>query len=90
MATSELIDALERKLETCEAALTEFSAVDAQLREQKLNPRVSDMIRVNRDTINSIERSMDLMRERLRAARAIAAEEQAAAARVGASARERR
>lgn len=64
------IDALERHLDKCEAALTEFSAVDAQLRDQALTARVAEMIRVNRDTIGAIERSMELMRERLAAAKA--------------------
>lgn len=72
MADHDAIDALERHLDKCEAALTEFSAVDAQLREQKLTPRVAEMIRVNRDTIAAMERSMELLRERLAAARAVA------------------
>lgn len=74
------IDALERHLDKCEAALTEFSAVDAQLRDQTLTPRVAEMIRVNRDTIGAIERSMELMRERLAAARAAASAKATASA----------
>ena len=72
MADHDAIDALERQLDKCDAALTEFSAIDAQLRDQKLTPRVAEMIRVNRETIGAMERSMELMRERLAAARAIA------------------
>jgi hypothetical protein len=70
MPDREAIEKLERQLAKCEEAVTEFSAVDAQLRDQKLNPRVADMIRVNRETIGAMERSMDLIRERLSAARA--------------------
>lgn len=69
MADYDAIETLERQLAKCEAAITEFSAIDAQLREQRLNPRVADMIRVNRDTINTMERSMALMRLRLLTAR---------------------
>jgi hypothetical protein len=69
MADYDAIETLERQLAKCEAAITEFSAIDAQLREQRLNPRVADMIRVNRDTINTMERSMALMRLRLVTAR---------------------
>jgi len=72
MADHDAIDTLERHLEKCEAALTEFSAIDAQLRDQPLTPQVGDMIRINRDTIASMERSMALIRLRLATARALA------------------
>jgi len=72
MADHDAIDTLERHLDKCEAALTEFSAIDAQLRDQRLTPQVAEMIRVNRNTIASMERSMALIRQRLAAARAIA------------------
>ena len=71
MADHDAIDTLERHLVKCEAALTEFSAIDAQLRDQRLTPHVADMIRVNRDTSASMERSMELIRLRLAAARAL-------------------
>lgn len=80
MADHDAIDALVRHLDKCEAALTEFSAIDAQLRDQRLTPHVAEMIRVNRDTIVAMERSMQLIRQRLVAARAIAEAKAAAAA----------
>ena len=73
MADHDAIDALERQLDKCEAAVTEFHAIDAQLRDQRLTPHVADMITVNRGTIAAIERSMEVMRQRLTAARAAAA-----------------
>jgi hypothetical protein len=64
-----VIQALERQLAKYDAALAEFMAIDMQLRSQEISARASDMIRINRETINSMTRSAELVRERLGAAR---------------------
>jgi hypothetical protein len=66
MPETDIVAALNQQLAKYDAAVTEFSAIDAQLRMQERNPRVADMLRLNRETINAIERSAELVRERLK------------------------
>jgi hypothetical protein len=68
MPESDLVTALNHQLAKYDAAIAEFSAVEAQLQLQPRTPRVVDMLRINRETINAIERSAELVRERLAAA----------------------
>jgi hypothetical protein len=70
MPDSDLVATLNQQLAKYDAAIAEFSAIDSQLRLQARNARVADMLRLNRETINAIERSAELIRERLRSATA--------------------
>lgn len=69
MAETDLIKALNHQLAKYEAAVAEFTAIDAQLQAQERTARVADMIRINRETINAMERGASLIRERLKSAR---------------------
>lgn len=66
MQQAELRQSLNLQLAKYEAAIAEFTAIDAQLQLQEKTARTADMIRINRETINAMERSAELVRERLR------------------------
>ncbi len=65
MTDTDLVTSLKLQLAKYDAAIAEFNAVDAQLRMQAKDARVSDMLRVNREAINSMERSAELVKVRL-------------------------
>jgi hypothetical protein len=68
MADSDLVHSLQNQLHKYESAIAEFTAVDSQLKLNPLTARVADMIRINRETINSMERSAELVRQRIKLA----------------------
>jgi hypothetical protein len=63
------IPTLQLQLAKYQAAITEFLAIDAELQQQPVTPRVMDMRRINRETINAMERSIELVHERIASAR---------------------
>ena len=67
--TSEDLLALQKQLTKYESAITEFRAVEAELQCAPVTARTADMMRINRETINAMERSIELVQERLRGAR---------------------
>lgn len=67
MADNDLRKALQLQLNRYEAAVAEFHAIEAQLKQQPISARVSDLIRINRETINAMARSAEMVKERLAA-----------------------
>jgi hypothetical protein len=65
MPDADLVATLSQQLAKYEAAVEEFRVVEAQLQAQRLTARLADMLRLNRETINAMERSAELLRERL-------------------------
>ena len=59
------IPALQRQLAKYEASLAEFTAVEAELRLRTQSAYTADMLRTNRETINAIQRSAEMVRARL-------------------------
>jgi hypothetical protein len=62
------LSTLRKQVEKYEAALAEFLLVESELRRRGSSARVADMLRINRETINSMERSVELVKMRLAAA----------------------
>jgi hypothetical protein len=71
----EQIAELHRQLHRFSNAIAEFEAMGAELKARQPDARVADMIRLNRETINSMRRSAELVQERLKSleARQVAA-----------------
>jgi hypothetical protein len=57
---------LQRQLNKFSNAIAEFEAMGAELRARPIDARVADMIRLNRETVNAMRRSAELVEERLR------------------------
>lgn len=64
------LSTLQRQLAKYETAIAEFAAIDAELERQPRTARVADMLRVNKETIRAMERSIELVRERIATAQA--------------------
>jgi hypothetical protein len=64
------LPALQKQLAKYETAVAEFVAVEVELQRQSVTPRIADMLRINRETIRAMERSIELVRERIAAAEA--------------------
>jgi hypothetical protein len=62
------LPALQRQLAKYETAIAEFAAIESELQHQSVTPRVADLLRINRETIRAMERSIELVRERIAAA----------------------
>lgn len=66
--TEAVLTTLKKQIAKYDAALTEFLSVECELRLRSDSARVADMRRINRETINAMERSLELVRMRLAAA----------------------
>ena len=62
------LSTLQKQVAKYESALAEFLLIESELRLRGTSARVADMLRINRETINSMERSLELVRMRLAAA----------------------
>ncbi|HUR58398.1 MAG TPA: hypothetical protein VM029_11850 [Opitutaceae bacterium] len=62
------LSTLQKQAAKYESALAEFVLIENELRLRGSSARVADMLRINRETINSMERSLELVRLRLASA----------------------
>jgi hypothetical protein len=63
--TDELLE-LQRQLQRYSTGIAEFKAMAAELKMKRLDARVADMIRLNRETIGAMQRSAELVEHRLK------------------------
>lgn len=66
MEKDDHITVLQRQHHKYSAAIAEFEAVEAELKLRPRTARTLDMIRLNRETINAMKRSIELIEERMR------------------------
>ncbi len=59
------LNSLRLQLQNFNDAIIEFTAIEAELQRQPKTVRSADLLRINRETINSMTRSAELVRERL-------------------------
>ena len=62
------ITELKRQLSRLSNAIAEFEAMAAELKERRPDARVTEMIRMNRETLTAIYRSAEIVEERLQQA----------------------